>query len=92
MIEQAPRDPALRVSLAHVHNAVGDTESAVNLQGRMTCARVRRPYWSLANTKSYRFSGGHDQGVEPRHAATDRIQMHFALEGFRGPERFHGIL
>ena len=86
MIEQAPRDPALRVSLAHVHNALGDTESAVKLfhEAYHLQPEFGDAYWSLANTKSYRFSEPEvmtmSKGVE--NSATpqlDRIQMHFAL-------------
>ena len=86
MIEQAPHDPALRVSLAHVHNALGDTESAVKLfhEAYHLQPKFGDAYWSLANTKSYRFSEPEviamSQGVEdPDTPQLDRIQMHFAL-------------
>ncbi len=86
LIAAHPDNPAYRVSLAHVHKAAGDLDQAVALYRR--AYRIKRDhgdaYWSLANTKSYRFDAAEvaqmraveaDAGT----AETDRIQLCFAL-------------
>ena len=86
LIAADPDNPAYRVSLAHVHKAAGDFDQAVALYRR--AYRIKRDhgdaYWSLANTKSYRFDAAEvaqmraveaDAGT----AELDRIQLCFAL-------------
>ena len=86
MIEAAPDDPALKVSLAHIYNATGESSLAINLfqEAHKIKPSFGDAFWSLANTKSYRFtaaeidsmmSGLDDKSV----SKLDKIQIHFAL-------------
>ena len=86
MIRVSPNDPQLRVSLAHIYNATGESPKAIDLFKR---AYGLKPdfgdaFWSLANTKSYRFTEEELAAMTDRvNAAStpqlDKTQMHFAL-------------
>lgn len=86
MIGLSPNDPALRVSEAHIHNAMGNSAAAVALfqQAYGLKPNFGDAFWSLANTKSYKFSeeeianmqGALSQSETPE---LDQIQIHFAL-------------
>ena len=86
MIEASPHDSALKVSLAHIYNAIGSTDHAIALfkEAYQLNASFGDAYWSLANTKSYRFSEEEitamTEGLTSERAPQlDQIQMHFAL-------------
>ena len=81
-----PENPAHAVSLAHVHKAAGELDDAVALYRK--AYGIKRDhgdaYWSLANTKSYRFEAAEvaQMAALVEDAATaelDRIQLCFAL-------------
>ena len=86
LMQRAPGNHIFPVSLAHIHKAAGDIDTAVGLY-RKSC-RLKRDHgdawWSLANTKSYRFS--EDELAQMRAveadsatAGDDRIHVCFAL-------------
>ena len=86
LMQRFPGNPVFPVSLAHIHKASGDIGQAVELYRRSY--RLKRDhgdaYWSLANTKSYRFAGeelAQMAGVEADEATgeQDRIHVCFAL-------------
>ena len=86
MIDLAPGDPTLRVSLAHIYNAVGESDRAVGLfkEAYKLNPHFGDAFWSLANTKSYRFSEDEVATMKTRLEAEatptlDKIQMYFAL-------------
>ena len=86
MIRTMPNDPALRVSLAHIYNATGESHRAIDLfkQAYGLNPSFGDAFWSLANTKSYRFTGDEIGAMTQRLSIEttpelDRIQMHFAL-------------
>ena len=70
MIRVSPNDPQLRVSLAHIYNATGESPKAVDLfkQAYGLKPDFGDAFWSLANTKSYRFTGrvGRHDGARQR--------------------------
>lgn len=86
MIKVKPDDMQLYVSLGHIHNTQGDAAKAVEAfkQAYQLKPNFGDAYWSLANTKSYKFD---DQQVAAMQAAEsdgttellDRIQINFAL-------------
>ena len=86
MIRAMPNDPALRVSLAHIYNATGESHRAIDLfkQAYGLNSSFGDAFWSLANTKSYRFTDDEVRAMTKHLSAgvatsIDRIQMHFAL-------------
>ena len=86
MIRTMPKDPALRVSLAHIYNATGESHRAIDLfkQAYDLNPSFGDAFWSLANTKSYRFTEDEVNAMTERLSGDntpelDRIQMHFAL-------------
>lgn len=86
MIRVSPNDPQLRVSLAHIYNATGESPKAVDLfrQAYGLKPDFGDAFWSLANTKSYRFTEAElasmtDRVTAASTPALDKIQMHFAL-------------
>ncbi len=86
MIRVSPNDPQLRVSLAHIYNATGESPKAVDLfkQAYGLKPDFGDAFWSLANTKSYRFTEEELAAMTDRvNAAStpqlDKTQMHFAL-------------
>ena len=81
-----PENPLYPVSLAHIHKSIGDFDEAVALY--QASYRIKSDhgdaYWSLANTKSYRFTAGELAEMEtlaedPAVGEADRIQICFAL-------------
>lgn len=86
MIRISPNDPQLRVSLAHIYNATGESSKAVDLfkQAYGLKPDFGDAFWSLANTKSYRFTETELTAMTEKVTATstpqlDKTQMHFAL-------------
>ena len=86
MIRVSPNDPQLRVSLAHIYNATGESPKAVDLfkQAYGLKPDFGDAFWSLANTKSYRFTEEELASMKERVNAPstpqlDKTQMHFAL-------------
>jgi len=86
MIRVSPNDPQLRVSLAHIYNATGESPKAVDLfkQAYDLKPDFGDAFWSLANTKSYRFSEEELAAMTERVNAPstpqiDKTQMQFAL-------------
>ncbi len=86
MIRVSPNDPQLRVSLAHIYNATGESSKAVDLfkQAYGLKPDFGDAFWSLANTKSYRFTEEElaamtDRVNAPSTPQLDKTQMHFAL-------------
>jgi len=86
MIRVSPNDPQLRVSLAHIYNATGESPKAVDLfkQAYGLKPDFGDAFWSLANTKSYRFTGAELAAMTERVNAPstpqiDKTQMQFAL-------------
>ena len=86
MIRVSPKDPQLRVSLAHIYNATGESPKAVDLfkQAYGLKPDFGDAFWSLANTKSYRFTEEElaamtDRVNAPSTPQIDKTQMHFAL-------------
>lgn len=86
MIRTMPKDPALRVSLAHIYNATGESHRAIDLfkQAYNLNPSFGDAFWSLANTKSYRFTEDEVNAMTESLSGDntpelDRIQMHFAL-------------
>lgn len=86
MIRVSPNDPQLRVSLAHIYNATGESPKAVDLfkQAYGLKPDFGDAFWSLANTKSYRFTGAELAAMTecvnaPSTPQIDKTQMQFAL-------------
>lgn len=86
LIEAQPDSPALHLNLGHARKAAGDLEGAIASYRR---AYELKPdfgdaYWSLANTKTYRFDDTEMAAMAHREAAAgtrldDRIHLCFAL-------------
>lgn len=86
LIENDPASHLLPISIGHIYNAEGDSEEAIDAFKRSFANKNDHgdAYWSLANTKSYRFGESEItamQSVESTSgiALTDRIQVCFAL-------------
>lgn len=86
MMRQQPGNHFHPVSLGHVYKSDGATDEAVALYRRAygIKANYGDAYWSLANTKSYRFTDDEiarmaEMEAHPDTAAPDRIQLCFAL-------------
>jgi|TARA_B110000114_G_scaffold47269_1_gene50125 tetratricopeptide (TPR) repeat protein len=86
MIESDPSNAQLFVSLGHIHNTQGDPAKAVDAfkQAYTLSPNFGDAYWSLANTKSYKFDDqqvGAMQASEasPEIESLDQIQINFAL-------------
>ena len=86
LIERHPDNHLVPISMGHVYRAKGDIDAAVECYRR--AARIRRghgdAWWSLANTKSYRFTGDELRRMEaveadPATGEEDRINVSFAL-------------
>lgn len=86
LIERHPGNHLVPISLGHVYRAQGDIDAAVECYRE--AARIRREhgdaYWSLANTKSYRFTDvelAQMEAVEadPATGEEDRVNVSFAL-------------
>jgi tetratricopeptide (TPR) repeat protein len=86
LIENDPVNHLLPISIGHIYNAEGDSEEAIEAFKKSFANKKDHgdAYWSLANTKSYRFGDSEItamQSVEsdPSIGSTDRIQVCFAL-------------
>ena len=86
LMQRSPDNYVFPVSLAHIHKAVGDIDAAVDLYRKSY--RLKHDHgdawWSLANTKSYRFSDDELAQMtaveaDPATAGDDRIHVCFAL-------------
>ena len=86
MMRQQPGNSFFPVLLGHVYKSDGETDRAVELyrQAYGIKADYGDAYWSLANTKSYRFTDDEvarmaEMETHPDTGALDRIQLCFAL-------------
>ncbi len=86
LAKNAPTDHLIPISQGHIFNAIGERENAVAAFQR--CIQLKPAhgdsYWSLANTKSYRFDDDEIasmQKIEESDALStlDRVQICFAL-------------
>jgi tetratricopeptide (TPR) repeat protein len=86
VLEKAPRQNMLYVMRGHAEKTVGDLDAAV--ESYRQAYRIRPnygdAYWSLANTKTYRFTDGEIGQMTAREASDgvpteDRIHLCFAL-------------
>ena len=86
LIDSDSSSHLLPISIGHIYNAEGDSEEAIAAFKRSFAIKKDHgdAYWSLANTKSYRFNESEIaamQSVESDSSIglTDRIQICFAL-------------
>lgn len=86
VLERTVNKPGIQLMLGHAHKASGEFEKAVNAYSTAYAARpdFGDAYWSLANTKTYRFADAEIDQIkmwirEPATATEDRIHMCFAL-------------
>ena len=86
LMERHPENHVFPVSLAHIHKANGDFDAAVGLYRKAYGLKPDHgdAWWSLANTKSYRFTDEELSRMaaaeaDPATGETDRIQLCFAL-------------
>ena len=86
MIKSNPNDPRLFISLGHIHNAQGDRDKAVTAfkQAYELSPHFGDAYWSLANTKSYKFDDQQISAMQTAEASSaipliDQVQINFAL-------------
>ena len=86
MIELDPSNAQLFVSLGHIYNSQGDPSKAAEVfkQAYTVSPNFGDAYWSLANTKSYKFDDQQISAMQVSEAsgdteALDQIQINFAL-------------
>jgi len=86
LAKSAPADHLIPISQGHIFNAIGERENAVAAFQRCISLKPAHgdSYWSLANTKSYRFDDDEIasmQKIEEGDALStlDRVQICFAL-------------
>lgn len=86
LAKSAPADHLIPISQGHIFNAIGERENAVAAFQRCISLKPAHgdSYWSLANTKSYRFDDDEIasmQKIEESDALStlDRVQICFAL-------------
>lgn len=86
LAKNAPADHLIPISQGHIFNAIGERENAVAAFQRCISLQPAHgdSYWSLANTKSYRFDDDEIasmQKIEESDALStlDRVQICFAL-------------
>lgn len=86
LANNAPADHLIPISQGHIFNAIGERENAVAAFQRCIALKPAHgdSYWSLANTKSYRFDDDEIasmQKIEESDALStlDRVQICFAL-------------
>ena len=86
LAKNAPADHLIPISQGHIFNAIGERENAVAAFQRCISLKPAHgdSYWSLANTKSYRFDDDEIasmQKIEESDALStlDRVQICFAL-------------
>ncbi len=85
ILAQNPNRPGVHLQIGHIRKTVGELEAAI--ESYQAAYRLRPDYgdayWSLANTKTYRFSDGELQALyqleqQPGTAVDDRIHLCFA--------------
>ncbi len=81
-----PNDHIIPINQGHIYNSIGEREQAVACFKRSIALQPNHgdSYWSLANTKSYRFSENeisnmHELESSDNVGSLDRIQICFAL-------------
>ena len=86
MIQVTPNNPQLFISLGHIHNTQGNPDLAAEAfkQAYKINPNFGDAYWSLANTKSYKFDDRQIHAMQASEAGTeipslDQIQINFAL-------------
>ena len=86
MIDLNPTNPQLFVSLGHIHNTQGNSDLASEAfkQAYKINPNFGDAYWSLANTKSYKFDDQQVGAMQQSEAsediaALDQIRINFAL-------------
>lgn len=86
LLLERPRDPDLRLSIAHAQKTMGNQELAINSYRKAAELRPQfgDAYWSLANLKTYRFdeqeiSQMRQQEASRRLRVEDRFHLCFAL-------------
>ena len=86
LAKNAPADHLIPISQGHIFNAIGERENAVAAFQRCISLKPAHgdSYWSLANTKSYRFDDeeiASMKKIEESDALStlDRVQICFAL-------------
>ncbi|MDB0047430.1 sulfotransferase [Porticoccaceae bacterium] len=86
MIEATPGNPQLYISLGHIHNTQGNPDKAAEAfkQAYGLNPNFGDAYWSLANTKSYKFDDQQISAMQSAEDSTetaelDQIQINFAL-------------
>ena len=86
LMRQQPRNPFHPLSLGHVYKSDGEVDRAVELYRQAYTIKqdYGDAYWSLANTKSYRFTDDEISQMTEMQAHTgtgelDRVQLCFAL-------------
>jgi tetratricopeptide (TPR) repeat protein len=79
-------DADTHLSIAHAQKTIGQREAAIESYQRAAAARVGfgDAYWSLANLKTYRFSGEEMATMrqlesDPARSTVDRLHLCFAL-------------
>jgi tetratricopeptide (TPR) repeat protein len=86
LIKSNPSDARLLISLGHIHNTQGDPDKAAAAfkQAYELNPNFGDAYWSLANTKSYKFDDQQISAMQSAEASSeipllDQIQINFAL-------------
>ena len=86
MIKSNPSDPRLFISLGHIYNTQGAPEKAAEAfkQAYGLNPNFGDAYWSLANTKSYKFDDQQISAMQDAEAGSaialvDQVQINFAL-------------
>ena len=86
LAKNAPADHLIPISQGHIFNAIGERENAVAAFQRCISLKPAHgdSYWSLANTKSYRFDDNEIASMQKLEesdplSTLDRVQICFAL-------------
>ena len=86
LLERVPDKKRIHLACGHALKTVGRTDEAIHSY-RAACAADTSfgdAYWSLANLKTYKFTGSEvslaeDHVVSPTTSFEDRVHLHFAL-------------
>ncbi|HME37870.1 MAG TPA: tetratricopeptide repeat protein, partial [Steroidobacteraceae bacterium] len=86
ILAETPQDPELHLSIAHSLKTLGRTQEAIESYRAAAAVRPQygEAYWSLANLKTYRFSGAEITRMRTAEASADiqpadRYHLCFAL-------------
>jgi tetratricopeptide (TPR) repeat protein len=86
VLAEAPNDPELHLSVAYALKTIGQTDAAIESYRAAAAARPHygEAYWSLANLKTYRFTGAEIAAMRAAEASpniqpVDRHHLCFAL-------------